>query len=91
MLGERKLKKKDGTEIPVEINSKLLDNGKYQSIIRDITERKKSEEAIQLSYRRLKEAELIGKTGYWHLDVKTGKVTWSEGTYWIFGETSRKF
>jgi PAS domain S-box-containing protein len=91
ILGERKLKKKDGTEIFVEMNSKLLDNGIFQSIIRDITERKKSEEAVQLSYQRLKEAELIGKTGYWHWDVKTGKVTWSEGTCRIFGETSGNF
>jgi len=59
--------------------------------VHDITERKKSEDIIQLSHRRLKDAELIGKTGYWHWDIKTGKVSWSEGTYRIFGEVSGNF
>ncbi len=54
--------RKDGTIMPVEINSRLLDyNGQkvYFSIIRDITERKKAEDAIKKSeerYRNLVES-----------------------------------
>ena len=91
VLKERRMMHKNGTIIEVEANVKMLPDGRILAIARDITERKRSEEIIQLSLRRLKEAELIGKTGYWHLDLKTGKVTWSEGTYRIFGETPGNF
>lgn len=47
-------KKKDGTTFPVEVSMNLIkleDKNYYQAIIRDITERKKSEEIIQRSER----------------------------------------
>jgi PAS domain S-box-containing protein len=91
ILRERRMMHKNGTIIEVEANVKMLPDGRILAIARDITERKKSEEIIQLSHRRLKEAELIGKTGYWHWDVEAGKVTWSEGTYRIFDETPGNF
>lgn len=71
----------------------LTENGNhfFCAFIRDITERKKAEEDIHLSHQRLKNAELIGKTGYWHWDIKTGKVSWSEGTYYVFGEKPGNF
>ena len=37
------------------------------------------------SESRLKEAEKIGKFGYFHYDVRTRKMTWSEGMFHIFG------
>lgn len=46
VLNERKLVRKDGSEISVEISAKLLSDGRYQSFIHDITERKKTEENI---------------------------------------------
>ena len=51
---ERRFKKKDGTEFPVEINVALVrdEQGKpllVQSIVRDITERKKTEETLRES------------------------------------------
>lgn len=62
-----------------------------RGIMVDITKQKKVEEISRLSHQRLINAELLGKTGYWHSDAKTGKVTWSEGTYRIFGETQGNF
>jgi len=46
ILLERILYKKDGTQIPVEINSKILPDGRFLGIVRDITARKKAEEKI---------------------------------------------
>ncbi|HEY6977702.1 MAG TPA: PAS domain S-box protein, partial [Chitinophagaceae bacterium] len=91
VLRERRMMHRNGTIIEVEANLKMLPDGRILAIARDITERKRSEEIIQLSLRRLKEAELIGKTGYWHWDIKSGKVAWSEGTYRIFGEAPENF
>jgi PAS domain S-box-containing protein len=51
---ERKINKKDGSFISVEMNSKLMPDGSYQSFFRDITERKKAEEDLQKERKLLK-------------------------------------
>jgi PAS domain S-box-containing protein len=51
----------------------------------DITERKKAEEIIISSRKRLIDAERIGRTGNWSNEVATGKIEWSEGMYRIYG------
>ncbi|MBI5945690.1 MAG: PAS domain S-box protein [Chloroflexi bacterium] len=43
---ERSLKRKDGSSFPVEISAKFLSDGTLQGIVRDITERKRADEAI---------------------------------------------
>ncbi|MEK7225926.1 MAG: PAS domain S-box protein, partial [Bacteroidota bacterium] len=85
---------KEGQRFPIELTViPLTENGNqfFCAFVRDISERKKVEEIIQLSHQRLKNAELIGRTGYWHWDVRTDKVTWSEGTYYVFGEVPGNF
>ena len=39
----------------------------------------------RLSESRLKEAEMLGKSGYFNYDTATRKATWSEGLFHIFG------
>lgn len=53
------MKKKDGTPIPVEINARLLEDGKgnvigTEGIIRDITDRKEAEMALRESEEHLR-------------------------------------
>jgi len=43
VVNERRLKRKDGTAIPVEITAKLLSDGRLQAIMRDISHRKRAE------------------------------------------------
>ena len=43
----RKIKRKDGSHIEVEVNAKLLPDGKIIAIVRDITERLKAEAEIK--------------------------------------------
>lgn len=49
VINERKLKRKDGSLINVEISAKLLVDGRFLGMVRDITARKIVEEALRLS------------------------------------------
>ncbi len=50
LLAERCLRRKDGTIIPVEISGRMICEGVLQSIIRDISERKRAEAALREAY-----------------------------------------
>jgi PAS domain S-box-containing protein len=54
VLSERKLMRKDGSEILVEINAKLRSDGLVQSFLRDISERKKAEQELKESYKAIR-------------------------------------
>jgi PAS domain S-box-containing protein len=55
------------------------------SMVRDITERKRAEEAQRRSAMELKEAQRVAHLGSWTMNVATGKVTWSEELYRMLG------
>ena len=55
VYSERDLIRKDGTVINIEMNSRMMPDGTYQAIIRDITERKQIEKALK---RKLGEMEI---------------------------------
>ncbi len=48
-------------------------------------ERRRAEEALKVTARRLSEAEKIGRTGSFHVDLKTQEVGWSEGFCGLLG------
>jgi PAS domain S-box-containing protein len=51
IINERLLTRKDGSQIPVEMRSKRLSDGTLQAIIRDVSERRRLEEQLQLRQR----------------------------------------
>ena len=51
---ERRLKRKDGTAVAVEANTKFLLDGRVVTFVRDITDRKKAEEEILQKNNELK-------------------------------------
>ncbi len=51
---ERKMLKKDGTVIDIEVNAKFLSDGRFLAFIRDITERKKAEQELKESYKAIR-------------------------------------
>jgi len=65
--------------------------------IQDITERRRTEEALQESSRKLQdskawleEAQRVAHVGYWVWDLQTNRVIWSDETYRIFGLTPQE-
>lgn len=52
-ISEWMLRKKDGGEVPVEVSSKILPDGRWQAFVRDISERKRLEAARAEHQRRL--------------------------------------
>lgn len=57
----------------------------------DITERKTMEEALRRSEERLSIALAAAEAGIWDFDVHARTLTWSEGTYRLFGLDSDRF
>jgi PAS domain S-box-containing protein len=57
----------------------------------DITERKRTEEALKRSDERLKEAQAIAHIGSWDWDIAGNTLYWSDEIYRIFGLKPQEF
>jgi PAS domain S-box-containing protein len=57
---------------------------------RDITERKQAEEELAETTGLLERTQQISKTGGWEYDLATGKLTWTDEVYQIYG-TERRY
>jgi two-component system, cell cycle sensor histidine kinase and response regulator CckA len=87
-------RKKDGTLIDAEITwSQVVFEGRTAilTIANDVTERKRSAEALQRSETSLAAAQRIAHLGSWELDLSnpddlnSNELRWSNETYRIFG------
>jgi PAS domain S-box-containing protein len=80
--------RKDGTVIWVRENAKAVrrPDGRVMILVacEDISERKRTEDALRESQMYLAEAQRLSRTGSfgWHVD--TGEMIWSEETFRIF-------
>ncbi|HXX54111.1 MAG TPA: PAS domain S-box protein [Thermodesulfovibrionales bacterium] len=57
----------------------------------DMTARRASEEALRESERQLAESQRVAELGSWEWNIVENKVTWSEGSYRLFGVTPETF
>ncbi len=86
--------KKDGTKFYAEFHGKTY---KYKgkeirvTAVRDITDRKKAEQEIKESERKLKEAQQIAHVGHWELDLVNNVLIWSDEIYRMFDLTPQEF
>jgi len=87
---QKRYVRKDGALVWGEISISLVRDatGKplyFLPIIKDITERKKAEDALQETLQQLAKAQEIAHLGSWELDSSKGHLIWSDETYRIFG------
>ncbi|MDZ4823090.1 MAG: PAS domain S-box protein [Flavobacteriales bacterium] len=87
--------RKDESEFPIELRisaSKLNDNDPvFIGFIRDITARKKIEQALQNQTSQLVEAQQLAHIGSWEWDVAANRIEWSDELYRIYGLTPQQF
>ena len=81
---------KKGEEVTVRSRWTLLrdQHGQPKSILvidTDITEQKRSEEALRWSQQRLINAQRVAHLGNWELDLKGQALHWSDEVYRLFG------
>ncbi len=82
-LVERTLVRKDGSRFCAEISARLLQDGRFLSICRDVTERRNTEARIRQAAQDLQEAQALGRIGSWTLDLPSGEVRWSPTMFQI--------
>jgi len=84
---ERRLRRMDGAFVRVELSAKMLADGRFLEIARDIGERKRAEEALRRTTQLLEATQAVARIGGWELDVEHDALFWTAETYRIH-ETS---
>jgi PAS domain S-box-containing protein len=60
-------------------------------LVTDITERRRIEEEVEQSRARLAEAERVAQIGSWEWDIRSGRLSCSEGLFAIYGTPSQVY
>lgn len=74
----------DGSRFPVEVCGHHFSCEQTESfclIVRDITTRRATEQALQRSVELLRDAQHMARMGNWELDPRTGDMSWSPELY----------
>jgi PAS domain S-box-containing protein len=64
VTAERRLRRRDGSEVPVEMSSRRMPDGKYQTILRDVSERHRAEAeraALEARLGQSQKMEAVGR------------------------------
>jgi PAS domain S-box-containing protein len=81
----RRLKRKDGSFLEMEISTKMMPDGNLMAIARDVTEKKKAAEELRTSEISLRKAQALTHISNWEVNLVSGVNTWSDEFYKIYG------
>jgi PAS domain S-box-containing protein len=73
-INEWNLVRKDGSSLPAEVSTKILPDGRWIALVRDISERKRAEEVLRQAQERLELALKGGDLATWDWNIETGEV-----------------
>jgi PAS domain S-box-containing protein len=82
---EWRLKRKDGTFVPVEVSTNILEDGRWQAFVRDITERQRAERALRRSEAKFSGIVSIAADAIISVDTDQRITVFNEGAEQIFG------
>jgi PAS domain S-box-containing protein len=86
---EHPMLRRDGVRIIVEAHGKTIpvgaSDGHRYTAVRDITERKQTEQALHNSQADLNRAQSMGQIGSWRLNIQRNELLWSDECHRIFG------
>ena len=77
VVSEWALRRKDGSFVPVEVSARILADGRWKGLVRDITERKRVHDQLRQSQERVELALRGADLAAWDWNVKTGEVTFN--------------
>ncbi|HIJ91014.1 MAG: PAS domain S-box protein [Desulfobulbaceae bacterium] len=87
--------RKNGTGFPVALTVTPLIKDSTQIgvvvVFRDISERRRAEQALRQSQASLENAQRIAHLGNWEWDIADNILSWSNETYLIFGLAPHEF
>ncbi|MBP7562906.1 MAG: PAS domain S-box protein [Candidatus Cloacimonetes bacterium] len=85
--------RKDGSLLDIEISVSMLKeyDRKLVAFARDISERLRTERALQDANTRLSLATKAGKIGVWDYDVVENRLVWDDQMYALYGISSNTF
>lgn len=88
--------RKDGALVVLETSgSPVFDKegvfSGYRGVDRNVTPRKKAEEALKRTNERLQNAQRISRLGSWDWDIEKDELHWSDEIYRIFGVEPGEF
>jgi PAS domain S-box-containing protein len=84
-VSEWRLRRKDGTYVPVELSANALPNGFMQAIVRDITDRHEAETALRLSEAKFSGIVSISPDAIISIDEDLRIIIFNEGAEKTFG------
>ena len=87
-------RRRDGTEFPIELSLSTWTTGGgqfFSGIVRDITDRRRAEDALKLMSNRLLLATRTAAIGIWDFDPMSNRLIWDEQMFRIFAVAPEKF